>query len=99
MYYMKLIKLKCDNCGATLKVNQELNNITCTYCGNEIMIDDEATNLDRIENVKLKIRKKTHEQNIIEQKEKYELQKQKAKDAMDVMFKVYGLMFGLGFFN
>lgn len=54
---MKLIKLKCENCGASLKVNSELNEIVCNYCGGKILIDDEATNITRTESAKLNARK------------------------------------------
>ena len=37
---MKLIKLKCDGCGAILKANKELKKITCNYCGTEFYIDE-----------------------------------------------------------
>ena len=42
---MKLIKLKCESCGAILEVNSELDKVTCIFCGNEQLIDDEATTL------------------------------------------------------
>lgn len=38
---MKLISLQCKNCGATLEVNRELTKCMCTYCGNEMLIDNE----------------------------------------------------------
>lgn len=38
---MKLIDLQCK-CGATLKVNAELNRCMCQYCGNEMLIDHEV---------------------------------------------------------
>ena len=58
---MKMIKLKCDQCGASLEVNSELNEILCNYCGNKILIDDEATKLSRMEDAKLKAKKKNYE--------------------------------------
>lgn len=38
---MKLIDLKCSNCGAEMKVNSELERCTCNYCGKQMLIDDE----------------------------------------------------------
>lgn len=38
---MKLIDLKCPNCHSSLKVNEELDIITCNYCGSTIKIEDE----------------------------------------------------------
>ena len=72
---MKLIKLKCNRCGAVLKVNSELNEVYCNFCGNKMIIDDEATNIDRIETAKLKSRKTNHEQTIKEKIDDYELNK------------------------
>lgn len=40
---MKLVKLKCEGCGAILKVNEELKKITCNYCGTEFLVDDGST--------------------------------------------------------
>ena len=39
---MKLIDLKCNQCGADLKVNEELTKCVCQYCGNEMLIDNEV---------------------------------------------------------
>lgn len=76
---MKLIELKCNNCGANLKVNSELNEVYCNYCGNKMLIDDEATTIERVENAKIKSRKSKHEQDMIEKIDKYEFEK-KIKD-------------------
>lgn len=38
---MKVVKLKCPECNATLEVNSDLENITCNYCGAKVLIDDE----------------------------------------------------------
>lgn len=37
---MKIVELKCSKCRATLEVNSELNEISCNYCGNKMIIDD-----------------------------------------------------------
>ena len=39
---MKLVKLKCEGCGAILKVNEELKKVTCNYCGTEFLVDDKV---------------------------------------------------------
>lgn len=74
---MKLIKMKCDSCGATLDVNKNLEKITCNYCGAEILIDDEATKVKRVEDAKLKARKDNHEQSL---KERNDLLEQEVKE-------------------
>ena len=37
---IELISLTCEKCGATLEVNKELQKCICTYCGNELLIND-----------------------------------------------------------
>ena len=49
---MKLVKLKCEGCGATLKVNEELKKVTCNYCGTEFFIDDEVKRVEITKNEK-----------------------------------------------
>ena len=66
---MKLIKLKCENCGAMLEVNKDLDKINCNFCGQEILIDDEASQIRRVEDAKLQARKANHEQTIKEKKD------------------------------
>lgn len=71
---MKTIKLKCEKCGAKLEVNSDLDKIQCNYCGNEILIDDEATTVKRVEDAKLKARKNNHEQDLKERQDNLEQQ-------------------------
>ena len=72
---MNLVKLKCENCNAVLEVNSDLNEIVCNYCGSKILIDDEATKKERLSKVELNFRKQNHEQDIIEKRNTYELEK------------------------
>lgn len=39
---MKLISLKCPDCGANLDVDAERSFCFCQYCGHKILIDDEV---------------------------------------------------------
>ena len=39
---MKLVEMKCKNCGAKLKVNSEVKEANCQFCGAEFKIDDEV---------------------------------------------------------
>ncbi len=73
---MKIIELKCKKCGAKLEMDSSRDSIFCTYCGTENFIDDEASKIRRIEDVKLESRKKNHEQDLKEQQEKEELEYQ-----------------------
>lgn len=77
---MDLIKLKCENCGATLEVDSNADKIVCKYCKSEMLIDDEATKLKRIEEAKLKARQENHEQ---EMKERQELHDIEMKERME----------------
>lgn len=42
---MKLVELKCKNCGAILKTNSDSNEITCNYCQTTFKIDDEVKHI------------------------------------------------------
>ena len=39
---MKLVEMKCKNCGSTLKVDENAKNVTCEYCHSSFAIDDEG---------------------------------------------------------
>ncbi len=49
---MKLIELECKNCGATLKVDENTENVNCPYCNATYKIDDEVKHIqyDNMEN-------------------------------------------------
>ena len=42
---MKLINLKCSNCGAALEIDPERTQAFCSYCGAKLFIDDENINI------------------------------------------------------
>lgn len=48
---MKLVELKCKNCGAILKTDSESDEITCKYCQTTFKVDDEEKHvkLDNME--------------------------------------------------
>lgn len=39
---MRLIDIKCPNCGADLRIDSENKECTCQYCGAKFLIDDEV---------------------------------------------------------
>ena len=39
---MKLVELKCKNCGSLLNVEEGAKNVTCEYCHTSFVIDDEV---------------------------------------------------------
>lgn len=49
---MKLLELECKNCGATLKIDENTENISCPYCKAIYKIDDEVKHIkyDDMEN-------------------------------------------------
>jgi len=47
---MKLISIKCPNCGGNLNLNQDDKIIKCTYCHSQIFIDDTDINLNKKDN-------------------------------------------------
>lgn len=82
---MKIVKMKCENCGAKLEVNKELDKISCNFCGSENLIDDEATELKRVEEVKLEARKQNHEQSLKEREDEFyqEVKLKKEKEELE----------------
>ena len=47
---MKLIELKCKNCGANINADSECTEITCQYCQTTFKIDDEVRHI-KLENM------------------------------------------------
>ena len=39
---MKIIELKCKNCGSLLKIEEGIPKVTCEFCHTSFLIDDEA---------------------------------------------------------
>ncbi len=42
---MRLIELKCQNCGAAIKINANQKEAVCEYCGAKFAIDDEVQHI------------------------------------------------------
>ena len=40
---MKVISLKCPECGASLSIEEGRTQCFCQYCGTKIMLDDERS--------------------------------------------------------
>lgn len=67
---MKLIAVKCPNCGANLECEEGMQKIFCKYCGTPVILDDESVNINvtnriideaEVERVKLKRTQYEHE--------------------------------------
>ena len=39
---MKLVNIKCPNCGSNLEIDAEAKQAFCTYCGSKLHVDDEV---------------------------------------------------------
>lgn len=42
---MKLLEMKCKNCGALLKVEEDAKDIECQYCNTKYKLDDEVQHI------------------------------------------------------
>ncbi len=42
---MKIINMVCPNCGASLQVDADKSKLTCNYCGNSLLVDDEVQHI------------------------------------------------------
>ena len=101
---MKFIELKCNNCGADLKLELENMQTFCQYCGSKLLID-----MDNLSEV-LKEKEKTKqvigkEEHITKRKEmdynykmkRKEMDHDSFKQFMKYGFIVMGLIFLFGF--
>lgn len=43
---MKLVEIRCPNCGGELKVNPEKEKLVCGYCHTEFFVDDEIKRIE-----------------------------------------------------
>ena len=91
---MKFIELKCNNCGADLKLELENMQTFCQYCGSKLLID-----MDNLSEV-LKEKEKTKqvigkEEHITKRKEMdYDYQKNKDKIALIIVLVVITIFMG-----
>ena len=42
---MKLVQVKCENCGATMMVPEDSTSVKCEYCDSVFALDDEAAHV------------------------------------------------------
>ena len=43
---MKLVDIKCPNCGQQIQINSDLKNGMCNYCGSQFLIDEQLQKVD-----------------------------------------------------
>lgn len=87
---MKYYRLKCDQCGADLEIEETRKLLYCQYCGNRILVDDEV---ERTE-IKHIIRDEAEIQNALTRQRKAELHylNEKRKHVI-----IMGWLFSCGF--
>lgn len=89
---MKLITLKCPNCGADIEIENGIDTFYCKYCGYKIILDGQS---DAAINAKVRIKevesneRVTRERFYIEREEK----KEQNKNAFRVVFLTLALCF------
>ena len=94
---MKLIDLKCEHCGANLKLDPDKLQAFCQYCGNKLLID-----MDRLSEI-LKEKEKTKqviekEQHITKRKEMfYNREKEKQREDIKLFLTIVGVFVALMF--
>ena len=44
---MKLVNLRCENCGAELEIDLEKNQAFCSYCGSKHMLQDDSVRITK----------------------------------------------------
>lgn len=58
---MKLKVLRCPNCGASLKMEEDIDTFFCKYCGHRIVLEGQSK---AAYNAKVRIKEMEHEEKI-----------------------------------
>lgn len=97
---MKIVKLNCDNCGASLEANKELKTIFCNYCGAEFLIDDGSINhtyrkVDeaRIKEAEISEKIRLKELEMEERKREKEEKSKRTKIIASIILAIVGILF------
>lgn len=91
---MKLITLKCPNCGSSLEIENGIDIFFCKYCGHKIMLAEQSPEAIH---AKVSIKGMEHEENLADKKYEHERYKIKAKsddnkEAMKTMLIFMGMV-------
>ena len=99
---MKLIEMKCKNCGAKLKVNPEKKEAHCEFCGVDFKIDDEVHHIKyddmeqsgyEFEKGKIRAREESEQKKIQEQNEILQAQYKQEKKKKNLIWWIIGWIF------
>lgn len=99
---MKLIEMKCKNCGAKLKIESEAKSVRCQFCGTEFKIDDEVQH-HKLENAeqmgyefekgKIRARQEAQQERIQEQRARQQAQYEAERKKNNLKWWIIGWIF------
>lgn len=94
---MKLVQIRCPNCGGELKVNPEKEKLVCGYCHTEFLVDDEVKRVETHHTYtdEAKVKKIELEKEIELNKYKIEAEKIKNKRIILTIMIVISIVLGL----
>ena len=99
---MKLIEMKCKNCGAKLKVNSDEKEAHCEFCGIDFKIDDEVQHIKyddmeqsgyEFEKGKIRAREESKQKKIQEQNDMLQAQYKEEKRKKNLKWWIIGWIF------
>lgn len=109
---MKMISLKCPECGAVLSAEEDRNQMFCSYCGAKIIITNENEHIYRhidegqIKEAEAQIKKAEVEQSIqlkrldiIERKQAASEKAKKIKTIIQIIMGIVGIVLEFAFFR
>lgn len=81
---MKFRTAVCPHCGATVTIGENISHITCSYCGSDILIDDAASETDRVLQAHSNARRRDYQTQLEYEKQKSDLEYEKEKKMQDL---------------
>ena len=101
---MRMYQLNCPSCGATVEIEQDRKSMFCTYCGNQIHVDDGIKRVEITKNInhhktytdEAKIRENERKERIQLKQMEYEDKEKKRNDK--VVFLCIGLLMLIALF-
>lgn len=90
---MKLVTLKCPNCGADIEIENGIDTFYCKYCGYKIILDGQSDAA-----INAKVRMKELESNERIKREKWNYKREATKENNKTVFKVLAILFGVMLF-
>lgn len=100
---MKTIKCVCPSCGAKLEINKDNKTLTCPYCGEVLLLDDETVHVkyDDMEKAGYEFekgRQKAIREKSLEQKKAVKLKENKSTSRNKAINRLAGILFAIAFF-